>query len=260
MTTMVSQQKLGVPQQHELLLAFQKAGLTRQFAQLIINSKDNALAQRIVQLIQEEDGIAINFQESPGQVHARKIMGPNFLGIPEAIQHFYVTPNTDQLEVLGEIPFSAEVLEACKDTHLLVAVFPISILDIRGRIDEGIFYQQDWYDTQAFAQETGETRWCLIRKNEVPDSITKNWQEQLALLTKTEEVPTAQQLTYLVILNFLVTGERLFPEIYVRTSSLGSDGVRVRLGRFDDKGLYLSYYWDVTRFGYLAVSSARKPI
>jgi hypothetical protein len=50
----------------------------------------------------------------------------------------------------------------------------------------------------------------------------------------------------------------LLPSVYVRTSSLDSDGDRVRVGSFDAGGLIVSFYWDDRRDGDLGVSAARK--
>jgi len=180
---------------------------------------------------------------SVSQVRAREIMGTNFFGIEEAMKHFGVNPSRRQIAVLGEVPFSEEVLTACKDTHVLVAVFPISIVEIRSKVtgvklpnDQPLFYKQDLYDKEAFANEHGETGWQLVRKTPVANSTSKTWNEQQALLTSDEETPKAQVMVYTIIGFFLATGERLFEKIYVRCSDLVSDGHRVYVGDFDAKG------------------------
>ena len=189
---------------------------------------------------------------------AREIMGKNFFGTEEAIQHFGINPSQRQLAMLSEVPFSESVLEQCKDTHILVAPFPISILEIRKKVDSKLFYGQNWYNNQKFAKEHGELGWQLIRKTPVENSFSKNWKEQLALLLKEDEVPTAQQVTYTVIGHYLNTGERLFEQIYVRTSSLDSDGFRVDLGHFDSDGLHVDYDWDDACSSHLGLVSSRK--
>ena len=50
-------------------------------------------------------------------------MEKNFFCIEEAIRHFGVNPTRQQRAALLEVPFSDAVLEQCKDTHVLVAVF-----------------------------------------------------------------------------------------------------------------------------------------
>jgi hypothetical protein len=191
------------------------------------------------------------------QKHAREIMGKNFFGIEKAIKHFGINPSRRQLAALSEIPFSEAVLEQSKDTHVLMAVFLLSILEIRGR-DSKPFYKQDWYDKESFAKERGEVIWQLVRKTPVDNSTSKNWQEQQVLLGKDDEVPTAQVMVYTIIGHFLATGERLFEKVYVRTSSVGSDGSHVDVGDFNAKGLGVSSDWDDDGDDDLGVSSARK--
>ena len=191
------------------------------------------------------------------QKRAREIMGKNFFGIEEAIKHFGVNPSRRQFAALSEIPFSEAVLEQSKDTHVLVAVFPLSTLEIRGK-DSKPFYKQDWYDKESFAKEHGEVTWQLVRKTPVDNSLSKDWPEQQALISKDDEVPTAQVMVYTIIGHFLATCERLFEKVYVRTSSVDSDGYHVCVGYFASAGLFVSYLWVGRRDGYLGVSSARK--
>ncbi len=206
---------------------------------------------------------AINGCIVPNASHdgAREIMGKNFFGIPEAIKHFGINPTRRQQAMLSEIPFTPEELMMCKDTHILIAVFPLSICDLRSKVANNtktLFYKQDWYDKQVFANDKGEASWQLISKAPVANSTKKNWEEQQPLISSDEEIPTAQTMVYAIIGHSLNTGERLFENIYVRTSSLGSDGGRVRVGSFDDGGLCVRYDWDSGRNSLLGLSVARK--
>jgi len=202
------------------------------------------------------------YDPSTSQKLAREIMGKNCFGIEEAIKHFGVNPSKQQLAYLAEVPFSEEVLKSCKDTHVLVAVFPLSILDVRTiakkLANQTLFYHQDWYDKQAFAKDKGEVGWKLVRKEPIANSTSKTWSEQQALLSKEEETPKAQVVVYTMIGHFLSTGEKLFEKIYVRCVDLDSDGPRVYVGYFDDKGLYVDYWNDDNRDSNIGVSSARK--
>ena len=193
---------------------------------------------------------------------AREIMGKNFFGVEEAIKHFGVNPSKQQLAALAEVPFSEEVLKSCNDTHILIAAFPLSILDIRGIIkkqpDRSLFYSHDWYDKQAFAKDKGEVGWQLVRKEPVVGSTSKTWNEQQALLSKDEETPAARIVVYTMVGHFLSTRERLFKKAYVRCVDLGSDGYRVYVGRFASGGLRVDGSWDGGRDGGLGVSAARK--
>lgn len=199
------------------------------------------------------------FEPSMSQEQVSVIMGQNFFGIEEAIKHFGVNPSKRQLAYLAEVPFTKEVLVACKDTHALVAVFPMSILDLRDHVsDKGLFYKQDWYNQQAFAKNKGEVGWQLVRKVPVADSTSKNWDEQQTLLSKDESTPKAQIVVYTMIGRFLAIGERLFEKVYVRCSDLSSDGYRVVVGGFDGSGLDVSRWSDDDRFSHIGLSAARK--
>jgi hypothetical protein len=202
------------------------------------------------------------YDPSTSQKLAREIMGMNYFGIEETIRHFGVNPSKQQLAYLSEVPFSEEVLKSCKDTHVLVAVFPLSILDVRTitkkLAGQTLFYNQDWYDKQAFAKDKGEVGWQLVRKEPVANSTSKNWNEQQALLSKDEETPKARIVVYTMVGHFLATGECLFEKVYVRCSDLVSGGNRVFVGVFDSEGLIVNYYWDDYRSDGIGVSSARK--
>lgn len=252
METMVSR-TLSVHKEHELLLKLETAGLTEPLAQKVIDSKGNELAAKVVKFIQNG-----GFEPTTSQKRAREIMGKNMFGVEEAIQHFGVNPTRQQILALSEIPFSEAVLQKAKDTHVLVAIFPLSVLEIRGKVDSKLFYDQSWYNKESFAKERGEASWQLVRKTPVDNSTLKNWEEQLALIGEEDEVPTAQAMVYTIIGHYLATGGRLFEHIYVRTSSVVSDGDRVCVGDFDSFGLNVDSFWDDCRRAYFGVSSARK--
>jgi len=155
------------------------------------------------------------------------------------------------------------VLEQYKNTHILVAVFPLSILEIRGKVqDKRFFCNQDWYNKELFAKERGEVSWQLVRKTPVENSTESNWQEQQSLLGKDDEVPSARVIVYTIIGHYLATGERLFEHIHVRTSSVDSDGHHVDVvgnhSGSSDLHLHIWYYYNEMRFNDLGISSARK--
>ncbi|MDP2934456.1 MAG: hypothetical protein Q8N59_01645 [bacterium] len=195
-------------------------------------------------------------------VHDRacSIMGKNFFGVEEAIKRFGVNPTSQQLVALSEIPFSETVLEQSKDTHVLVAVFPLSILEIRGkRGDTKLFYDKSsWYKKETFAKKRDEASWYLVCKTPAENSFLKTWQEQQAFLAKDDEVPSARVMTYVIIGHYLATGERLFKSVYVRTSSLDFYGYHVLLGLFDEDGLSFNQCCEYNRSDDIGLASARK--
>ncbi len=255
METIVSR-TLSVHKEHEVLLKLEAAGLSDDLAQRVIDSKGNDLAAKVVRLIANG-----GFEPSTSHKRAREIMGANCFGVEDAIRHFGLSPKKQEIALLSEIPFSEATLESCKESHVLVAVFPFSILEIRGKVagsGERLFYEQDWYNKQAFAKDKGEAGWHLVRKTSVANSTSKTWDEQQAILGTDEETPKARVMVYTIIGHFLSTGERLFEKIHVRCVDVDSDGDRVDVGDFDAGGLYVNRYWVGYRYGGLGVSASRK--
>lgn len=248
----VSPRTLSVHKEHELLGKLEAAGLGNAEAQLVIDSKSNELARKLVTFIRTG-----GYEPTVSQKTARAILGPNYIGVDKSIEYLKVTPSKADLKVLEEVPFSDAVLEACKDTHVLVAVLPMSVMGLWERTKH-LFYAKDdaWYRNQAFAKDKGQAGWHLVRKDIVPNTTSKTWQEQQALLGKDDETPTARVLIYTVILTFLATGLKLLPNIYARVSDVASDGDRVYVGDFDDNGLHVRYYWDDYRNDSIGVSSS----
>ena len=261
METIVSR-TLSVHNEHEVLLKLEAAGLTDDLAQRVIGSKGNDLAMKVVRFISRG-----GFEATTSQKRAREIMGRNMFGVEEVIQHFGVNPSRQQTAGLSEIPFSEATLEQYKETHVLVAIFPLSILDIRGKAAEGqrLFYDQGWYNKQSFAKERGEAGlpagqagWRLVCKTPVANSTSKTWSEQQALLGKDEETPATRVMVYTIIGHFLATGERLFETGYVRCSDLDSHGNHVNVGLFGQNGLNIYNIWHTYRCDDLGLPSSLK--
>ena len=207
-------------------------------------------------------GIPVELKETESQQAARVIMGNNFLGLPEVAQYFGDLSEAQTAD-LAEVPFSEDILRACSKTHMLEADIGLSILDVRQKARKLFYSSQDWFKSEGFAQETDKPRWRLIRKTLVDNSTIKTWSEQQELIPQTDEVPSARQVVYMAILHFLSTGERLFEEFYVRTSSVALSGYRVCVGKFEGNrglyhdGLYIYYYNGLCRARSCGVSSSR---
>lgn len=206
--------------------------------------------------------------ESASQQQARKIMGENFLGIAEAIRFFGVSPTNRQLADLAKVPFPEELLWFVKDTHILAAVFPVSVREMM-RWHEPLFSASTAKRKgDGFAYEKGALGWQLVRKTPVPDSFGKAWEQQLLLLGKGEEVPSAQTVIFMVIGHFRHTGERLFPNLCVRTSSsvrtLGLDempsyaGRRICVGPFGSDGLVVCPLFAAEHHSDIGLASAHR--
>ncbi len=187
------------------------------------------------------------------------IMGSNFIGPEEVKQRSGLRFTAGQYKkLLTTMPFSADVLRSVRDTHVLIAVPAVSLMDLQGKLNN-LFYSKrsPWYANESFAQTKLKAGWQLVRKTEVPNSRSKTWSEQQALLTE-ELVPGSALVALTALMFHLERGERLFTDYYVRTSDVYSDGYRVFVGHFDADGLYVYICWDDGHRDYLGLSSARK--
>lgn len=207
-------------------------------------------------------------QCSISQTCASKIMGTNFFGVEESSKYFTVKPSKQEIVYMSRVPFSENTLIACKDTHFLVAVAQISIVDICTRTattklpkyQKLLIRKRGWYNNQAFANESGQMEWRLIRKTLVFNSLLKNWKQQVALLDdKTEEVPNTRVMVYAIIGHYLNTGERLFEKLCVRCSDVDSGFYRVYVGEMDTDGLDIYHSCsDGFVYDYVGVASSIK--
>jgi hypothetical protein len=217
------------------------------------------------------------------QERAREIMRHKFFGVEEAIKHFGISPSARELAALAEVPFTEETLAACKDTpHILIAVFPLSILYIRSREDRKLFFgnshyhhadyllRKSWYNNYAFAKDCGTTSWHLVRTTIVPDSIQKSWDEQQKLLSKDEVTPSARVVIYTMISKFLSSRgyRRMFKYIvhygayplYVRCSDITSPGCGVAVGGFSyANGIGIQHHGHNGWLSTLGLASERRP-
>lgn len=200
----------------------------------------------------------MNKKGTVSQKRAREIMGENFLGIEEVSQHFGVSFGK-KLVKFDEIPFPKTVLTECKDTHILFPGFPLTILDVRSKVSPDLFQRMhSWYIKKVFAKKDKvELRWYLIRKDTAPESTSKKYQQQLAILSKNEEVPRACEVFYMIILYFLTTGIFLFEDNLVRCRD-ETDGNRVRLGFFHEQGLRIEAWGGADAYPAIGVSASRK--
>jgi hypothetical protein len=154
---------------------------------------------------------------------AKEIMGDNFVGVDEVKKSLDITPTETQLKKLAEIPFSEIVLEKYKNTHILVAVFPLSIVHIasivKGKFfaegarhflyeESGVYMGQSWAnsDEVKMTHQEGQTLWQLIQKK--PRKIIG--QKGFVDIEKNEAVPSMRVLVYTIITYYLSTNKSSF--------------------------------------------------
>ena len=176
-----------------------------------------------------------------------------------------ITYSAQQLAEFEKTLPAQEELQFLRDHGFILVPgphVPMSCLDIR-QLDPQYFCTKTggWYaeEKQRFSREQKVTaKWLKLRKEPVPNSLSKNWDEQSKLISDLEYVPNDAEVEWGITTYKAVTGVYLLKGVYVRTSSLDSDGNRVCVGRFDAGGLYVCGYWGSDRRGDLSVSSARK--
>ena len=156
-------------------------------------------------LVPEAREAIIEFNE------AREIFGKDFLG-PEAIKTTFGTELTpDELQGIENIPFSREELEQAKQLGMMLVLRvprlgegkterPLTIDSARELFAKGdtlgdtkkkkqkVFYGkkgESWYDNEKFAtQDTPKLGWGLVMKSVLPESLSKNWDQQEEILKK----------------------------------------------------------------------------
>jgi hypothetical protein len=202
---------------------------------------------------------------TPNYDLARTILGKDFISPEEVTKSRGVAYTDDQLAKFGDTLPSQEVLEWCRDNGYMIVAGPnksMSLLEVRELKSEYFYSKQGgWYTgaSETFSRnDKVGTGWIMIRKDPVPESIGKNWNEQQVLLSEVEITPNAAEVVWAVTTYKAVRGVNLLPSPYVRTSSLDSVGRRVSVGYFDSGGLDVNVYWVNRRHDNLGVSAARK--
>jgi hypothetical protein len=186
-------------------------------------------------------------------------MGRNYFGIEEAVRHFGAKPSAQDVATLSEIPFTEETLTKCKDSHVLVAVLPVSIDDIYAAVGSRVFCEETHlcYGDEA-ATDRGQSSWQLVRKALRPEWNWKTLEEQQALFPKGEQTAPARTMVYTMVGHCLETGERLFPLQRVRCAELWLHGGRNRWR----VGFFANGFWifpgsDDERNGDLSIATIR---
>ena len=203
--------------------------------------------------------------KQPDYALAKQILGDDFITPEEIAKARGVVYSPEQIESLGNTIPPEDTLRWCRDNGYAIMAAPptaMSLLDVRS-LQANHFYSKTggWYtgDKEKFSRDDKTTSgWLAIRKDIVPKSTSKNWNEQQALLSGVEYVPNAAEVSWFVTTYFEVRGIRLLERIYVRTSSLDSDGHRVHVGAFGARGLFVYDNWDGNRGGLIGLASARK--
>jgi len=222
-------------------------------------------------LIPEKKEGSIEFEE------VKEIFGKDFLG-PEAIKTTYgVELTPDELQEIENIPFTIEELEQAKQLGMMLVLRvprlgegkterPLTIDSARELFTKGdtlgdpkkkkqkVFYDkkgESWYDNEKFVtQDTPKLGWGLVMKSVLPDSLSKNWDQQDEVLKKWAKDNnidptlvkrrTPVEIAYDTLIYYGENKESLLENRYDWSGGQSSGGFFVYVGGFDSGGLYVS--------------------
>ena len=258
---------------------------TKQFGRFVEDASNRALKeinpdkdglQRLIERGGEFQayvvaGISRFTSKLPDYTQARAILGLDFISADEIAAKRGISYTEDQLIDLGKKLPDQATLEAIRDAGMMLVAGPptaMSLLDVRS-LHADYFYSkgpdkddEGWYDdaSEKFSRndKVDALCWIALRKEPVEDSLNKTWPDQQALVKEPMVVPNAAEAVWALTTYKAVRDIYLLDDLYVRTSSLDSDGGRVHVGVFDDEGLYVDGYWCGRRHSFLGVSASRK--
>lgn len=196
------------------------------------------------------------------EVRAQEIMGKNMVGIREVSNCLKPTFHWPNMHHLGDMKTSSgrviteSELHECKDTHVLIACFPISIIQLRQK-EPSLFLDQKWYDNEKFAHDPGTAGWHLIDKHPVRNSMFMTLSEQQKLLGKDDSVPTARVLAYTKLIFLLCREPLTFTSCWMRSCDRESSGQCVSIR--GSREVMFECEHDDHYYDHLWLSSERKP-
>ncbi len=230
----------------------------RQFL-AVMKVDDNVLKEIAILLSPVSEEV---FEESESQKRARAIMGnANFFGIA-AVKHRFGDFTAEELEARKEVRilneatgelFSEEetllILQACKDTHILVATKNIALPEMHARHKDRFnndrnapFFSQD-SERKKWSEVTIVPPWLLVRKGPVPGSGSKDIdaQKEHVDALKNERMILPCEYVFAALLYYLETGKKLCEGYVVRFSVQTTDGNWVSVDWHGDE-LYVAYW------------------
>src|SRR3989338_600008 len=205
---------------------------------------------------------ALDFSE------VQEIFGPDFIGIEEVEQFTGRSLTLEEQRIaeekwqrkVEEQGLTKESLEQLKQEGFMVVLrvgtlagkektdkdMKVNVKNVREKFP--LFYDQDWYNNEQFAEEPLKgIDWGIVKKELLDESKSKNWDEQEEILKEwavTHGVDkkfvrrrTPAEVAYDVLAYFQVRNERILEKDWDWTSVQSSDGEFVSVGGFGSGGL-----------------------
>jgi len=196
---------------------------------------------------------------------AREILGVDFI-TPEEIMSVspdikYVVAQMAEFE--RTLPCRAELM-LLRDRGAILLPGPgakKSLLEIRALNGEYFFCKKGWYShhCEQFSHEDKVgAKWLKIRKKPASYSAGKNLDDMRLRLSGEGYVPNIAEVAWSVTSYRAVRNIRLFPHIFVWTSSEDSCGLRVFIGHNTRKGLSVNSLGDTIRYNSIGWAIAWK--
>jgi len=228
---------------------------------------------------------AIEFQE------AKEIFKEDFLGLEAIKTTFDIELSQEELEQIEQIPFSKEELEQAKELGMMLVLRvphdkedkPLTLNRMREifagedklgdpkKKKQQLFYRQPgdgWYKDEEFATKANmNLGWGLVAKEVLPESRSKNWDEQEEILKQwakankldpaTIRRRTPVEVVYDTMIYYGANKKSLLEKDYDWTAFQSSGGWFVGVGLFDSVGLRVFFDARGFRSSYLGVCPAR---
>jgi hypothetical protein len=221
----------------EVTVTGNKAGANRAFWVKLAHDKE--LFRQVVEQVLNYSKDAVPVQaplstpENPltvSQQIALAIMGIHMLLPSDVETHFNVRYSDEERRALDVIPWTPEELLSCRDTHILFPGYPISHTEVYGQVPEAFMLLECWDHREPFAnQEKVSLAWHLVRKDVLPDSTEKIWDEQVKFVPANEHIVDDPTAVFMIVLYFRTKKTWLFSNHRARTSSVSSVGGHVCL-------------------------------
>jgi len=235
--------------------------------------KDDSLRKKVAELL--KSGKPASKKKPAYLIRAIRILGERRVFSPEqvasALNPFRKRVGLPELVPPQgvEIPYSDEVLKKHADGKwLLIYSYGLSLREQRQMVGvdpnhQPCVYNNDWWLKQkedSWATKGVKPGWYLVCLEGRYGSQT--WQSQEESIQKEwgQDYDRADEhlMGEAYLSAFLITRERPLGNFYHWGKSLGSDGSRVGVGRFDRVGLYVDGYWGGGYDDYLRVCLLRK--